>query len=171
LRNVGGNARSGAGDLIAGAVVEGDDEIERGIGLGELDGVVDQPQDIAVEAVAGADHPDLDAVLVQIGEVAPDEAAHQAKQVVDLLARAPPILRGEAEEGEMGDAELERCLDRAADALHPLPVTLGARKPPLSGPTTVAIHDDGNMPRDRQIGHGPGEFVHGKRHVFKAPIG
>ena len=65
----------GAGDLVAGAVVEGDGEIERGVVLGELDSVVDHPQQVGVETVARADHADLHAVLVQIGEIAADEAA------------------------------------------------------------------------------------------------
>ena len=75
----------GAGDLVAGAVVEGDGEVERGIVLGQFDGVVEHAQNVVVEPSARADHADLHAVLVQIGEVAADEAAQQTEQVVDLL--------------------------------------------------------------------------------------
>src|SRR4249919_937034 len=107
---------------------------------------------------------------MQIGEVAPDKAPHEAEQIVDFLPRARPILRREAEQREMGDAELARSLDRAPHAIHPLAMTLGARQAPLGCPAAVAIHDDGDVPRYRHLGLRPAKLLYCKRHVFGAPI-
>src|SRR5262249_3229110 len=134
-----------ASNLVAGAVVEGDGEIERGIVLGKIDGVVDQPENIGLEPGARSNHADLHPVLMQIGEVASDEAAQQAKQVVDLLFRTCPVLRRKAEQSEMSDAKLDASLDRAPDALDALAMTFGARQPTLCGPAAIAVHDDRDM--------------------------
>ena len=91
--------------------------------------------DVVIEAGARADDADPHAVLVQIGEVAPDEAPHQAEQIVDLLPRPRPVLRREAEQREMGDAELERGLDRAPHALHALAMAFGARQARARAPS------------------------------------
>ena len=124
---------------------EGDDEIERGIVLGKVDGVVDQPENIGLEPGACSNHADLHPVLMQIGEVASDEAAQQAKQVVDLLFRTCPVLRRKAEQSEMSDAKLDASLDRAPDGLDALAMTFGARQPTLCGPAAIAVHDDRDM--------------------------
>src|SRR6478672_7551759 len=106
---------------------------------------------------------------MQIGKVAPDEAPHEAEQIVDFLPRARPILRREAEQREMGDAELERSLDRAPHAIHALAMTLGARQAPLGCPAAIAIHNDGDAPRYRYLGLRPAKLLYCKRHVFGAP--
>ena len=119
--------------------------------------------------IARADDPDLHAVLVQIGEVAPDEAAHQAEQIVDLLLRPRPVLRREAEQSEMGDAELERGLHRAPHALHALAMTLGARQSPLAAqrplPSMMMA-----ICRGGRLGVRPGKLLNCKRHGLNAPI-
>ena len=71
----------GAHDLVAGAVVEGDDRA----GGGRLPavrrlGLLDQAGDVGRQPLALADDADADALRVQIGEVAADEEAEQAEQ-------------------------------------------------------------------------------------------
>ena len=144
--------------------------MQRRIVFGEQNGVVDQPQNVVVEASTGADDPDLDAILVQVGEITPDKAAHEAEQVMDLLSRARPVLGGEAEQGEMRDAKLECGLDRPPDALDTLAMALRAWEPPLPGPASVAIHDDGDVPRGRHLCRRPGKLLYCERHVLSAPI-
>jgi hypothetical protein len=80
-------------NLVPSAVVKSDGEIERGILLSEIDGIVDQSQNLGVQSGARADHADFYAVLMQVGEIAPDEATQQAKQIVDFLFRARPVFR------------------------------------------------------------------------------
>ena len=107
---------------------------------------------VALEPRARADHADLHAVLVQVGEIAADEAAHQPEQIVDLLPRPRPVLRGEAEQSEMGDTKLERGLDRAPHAFDALTMTLGARQAALGGPAAIAVHDDRDMAGNGPVG-------------------
>ena len=49
----------------------------------------------------------------EFGEVAADKAPKKPEQVVDLLLGARPVLRGEAEQGQVGDALLHGRLDGA----------------------------------------------------------
>ncbi len=160
-----GDAARGAGDLVAGPVVEGDDQIERGIVLGELDGVVDQPEQVRLESASRPDHANFHTVLVQIGQVAADEAAQEAEQVVDLLPGARPVLRGEAEQREMGNAELERGVDRAPYAFDALAMAFDPGQAAFGGPASVAVHDDRDMAYGRSVGRLPRKLIDRKRHV------
>jgi hypothetical protein len=64
----------------------------------------------------------------------------------------------------MGEAEFERGLNCAADAVHAAAMAFGARQSALGGPAAIAVHDDRDMarcrpfPRDRRL-------IHRKRHV------
>src|SRR4029079_18388330 len=138
--------------------------IERGVVLGELHRIVDQAEQVVLEARPRADHADPDTVLVQIGEVATDEAAQQAKQIVDFLARTRPVLRGEAEQSEMGYAELLRGVDRAPYALDALAVAFRARQTALGRPAPLAVHDDRDMTGDLSVGRLEGKLIHRQRH-------
>src|SRR4029078_263441 len=80
-----GNAASSAGDFVTGAVVEGDGEVERGVVLREFDRVVDHLEHVVLKAFTRADDVDLDTILVKVGQIAADEAAEQAEEIVDLL--------------------------------------------------------------------------------------
>src|SRR5262249_56255633 len=91
---------------------------------------------------AGSNGADGDGILVQVGKVASYEGAQQAKQIVDLLFRARPILRRKAEQSEMSDAELDASLNRAPDTLDTLAMTFGARQPALCGPPAIAVPDN-----------------------------
>ena len=135
------------GDLGAGAVVEGDDERDRLIVARQLHRLVDQRHQLGLDVGALADDADLDAGLVQLGEVAADEALHQPHQIVDLVDRARPVLGREAVEREVGDAELDRRAHRAPHRLDAVAMTDGARQAVLAGPAPVAVHDDGDVAR------------------------
>src|SRR3546814_1810344 len=91
-------------------------------------------------------------------------------QIVDLLLRPRPVLRREAEQSKMGDAELERGLHRAPHTLHALAMTLGARQSPIACPAAVAVHDDGDVPRRRRLSGQPSKLLNCKRHGLNAPI-
>ena len=65
----------------------------------------------------------------------------------------------------MGDAELERGLDRAPHAFHALAMAFGARQTALGGPAPVAVHDDRDMANGRSVGRLPSKLIHRKRHV------
>ena len=96
--DLGGDPRRRARDLLARAVVEGDDQRQPVVVLGQLLGLFQQPPDVRIEIAALADHAHLDAVLVQLGEIVADEAAQQAHQVADFGRRARPVLRAEGKD-------------------------------------------------------------------------
>src|SRR5262249_7826890 len=117
-----------------------------------------------IDARPLADDADAHAVLVQLGQVAPDEALHQPHQVVDLARRPRPVLRREAVDGEILHAELDGGAHRAAYGLHSHAMADRARQSPLRRPPPVAVHDDRDMagcPHTRVLpGHGLVVLVH-----------
>ena len=80
--------------------------------------------------------PLLDHVLLQ-----------EVHEEVELLLRPLPVLAGKAIERELLDAQPGRFLGDAADARDAAAVPLDARQAALPGPTPVAVHDDGDVPR------------------------
>ena len=102
-----------------------------------------------------------DAGLVQLGEIAADEALHQPHQVVDLLGRARPVLGREAVEREVAG-----CRDRSRRAPCAAPPRRPCDgRPSAAGrawrPAAVAVHDDGDVARHRRRSRSPsrGGFV------------
>src|SRR5262249_58356351 len=72
-RDGGRYAARGACDFLAGAVIEGDDQDEPAVVLGQLLGFVQQPADIGVETLALTDDAHPHATAVEIGEIVPNE--------------------------------------------------------------------------------------------------
>ena len=64
-----GQPPRGPGDFGPRSVVEGDLQVERGIVGGERDRLVDEGQQLRIDAVALADHADAHAVLMQLGQI------------------------------------------------------------------------------------------------------
>ena len=115
-------------------------------------GLVDHRQHLGLERGALADHPDGDAVAMQLGEIAADEALHQAHQIVDLVRRPRPVLGREAVDRDELDAEFHRRPHRAgAPPRRPCCGRWRAAGRALR-PAAVAVHDDarrGAAPRPR----------------------
>src|SRR5207249_1254597 len=91
--DVTGDSPDATDDLIAAAVVESEDQLQRAVGGGQLLGLPDHPQDVGGQSFAPADDGDPDAPSVQVGDVAIDVEAEQAEQEVDLGWRPRPVLR------------------------------------------------------------------------------
>ena len=81
-------AEHGAGDFLPAAIVEGDDEFQLGVVAGQALRILEQGHDAGFEAVAAADHSDLDAGPMQLGHVLADEAAQQIEQKRNFGSRA-----------------------------------------------------------------------------------
>ena len=96
-------------DLVAAAIVEGDDEVQRAVVRGQRLGLFEQARaDVRREPVALADDLHPDAVLVQFGKIAADEKLQQPHQVADFGFRPRPVFRRESVDGQPGDAECRR---------------------------------------------------------------
>src|SRR6266478_5219187 len=61
--------------------------------------------------------------------------------------RAFPVFDAEAVQGELAEAEATAFLDGAAHTLDAAAVALDARQAALLRPAAVAVHDDGDVPR------------------------
>src|SRR5262249_30575764 len=85
--------------------------------------------------------------IVQLGEVFADEAAQQPHQIGDFRGRSRPVFRAEGKDCQITDAEVAGGAHRAAQCLDTTPMPLDARQATRGGPTSIAIHDDGHMPR------------------------
>src|SRR3546814_8447440 len=92
-----------------------------------------------------ADHPEPDAVVVQVGDLAAQVEPQELHQVADLLWRPAPVLGGEPEQRQIADAKLAGGLDGAPHRLRTLAMAKAAQHPASPRPPAVAIHDDGNM--------------------------
>ena len=127
--------RAARGDLLARAVIEGDDEDQPGIAARQLLGLLQQAADLGVEIVALADDAHPHVVAMQLGKIVADEAAQQPHQVADFRRRPRPVLRAEGEEGENADAEIAGRADGAAQRLDAAPMALAARQSALRPPS------------------------------------
>jgi len=134
-------------DLVPRAVIEGDDQRHPLIVVGQGFRFLDHLAQVRAQMLALADHPHLDARLVQLRQVLADEPLHQAHQLAHLVDRPRPVLAGERVKREILDPHGARLADDAAHRLHPAPVALGAAQAPLQRPAPIAVHDDRHMPR------------------------
>jgi hypothetical protein len=107
----------------------------------------------------------LTPVLMQFGQVVADEAPQQTHQIVNLRGRARPVLGAEREDGEDGDAQVPGRADRLAQGLDAAAMPLSARQAARGRPSSIAVHDDGDMTRHREcrqrgsgLGHRHGDF-------------
>src|SRR5690606_30186098 len=66
---------------------------------------------------------------------------------VDLIGWARPVLRREAVERQVGNAELDGCAHSAPHGLDAIAMADSARQAMLAGPAPIAVHDDGDVLR------------------------
>ena len=71
----------------------------------------------------------------------------QLHQEAHLGARPLPVLIGEYEQGEVGDANLARGFDHRAHRVLAAAMALRTGKPVLARPSPVAVHHDRDMAR------------------------
>ena len=91
-------------------------------------------------------------VLVQLrrlGLEVMDEIFHQR---IHLVLGPVPVLGGKGVEREIFDAEFAGGADDFARRIGATPVPLDAGQMPCPGPAAVAVHDDGNVLRQRRLG-------------------
>src|SRR5439155_22638550 len=80
--------------------------------------------------------PLVDQVLMQEGH-----------QEIEFRLRPLPVLGTEAVERELPDAEAAAFFDRRANAFYAAAVTFVSWQAALLRPSAVAVHDDGDVPR------------------------
>jgi hypothetical protein len=84
---------------------------------------------------------------VQFVDLLADIEPQQAHQIVDFVGRPFPVLRGKCEQGQMAHAQFAARLDGSSDRFGARAMAGDPRQPARARPTSVAVHDDGDMDR------------------------
>src|SRR5438046_3744938 len=135
----------GVEQLVAPAVVEGDEEREaRVVARLERD-VLEPATDGQRHAGRAPDHAQPHLVLHEVRQLAIDRLLEQPHQHCDLVLRAVPVLRGERVEREEAQPGRVGGADDRARRLHALAMAGHARQAALDRPAPVAVHDDGDV--------------------------
>ena len=112
------------------------------------------------ERLGAADHVEADVVAQQRRELEAEVALEQHHQRADFSGRALPVLDRERVERQHLEAEPRRGFDDVADRVDAGAMPFDARQVPLAGPAAVAVHDDGDVPRQ------PIEFDLARQRLF-----
>ena len=112
---------------------------------GQRLGFLEQRGDVGGKPGAQADHPHADVVAMKLGEIVAEVTLEKLHQHRDFFGRPAPVLRGEAVDRQIGDAELDRRAHRAAHRLDAAPMALETRQAARLRPAPVAVHDDGDV--------------------------
>ena len=94
-----------------------------------------------------ADHVEADVVAQQRLELEAEVALEQHHQRADFGGRALPVLDRKRVKGQDFEAQARRGLDDVADRVDAGAMAFDARQVALAGPAAVAVHDDGDVPR------------------------
>jgi hypothetical protein len=140
------------------------------VARGEPLRLLDQLHQAGVEALAAADHLEADAVGVQPRHFLLQHGDEQLHQEADFFLGPPPILAAEGEQGQVLDAQLAATAGHRAHRVDALAMPRHPRQEAALRPAAVAVHDHGDVPRDRRgagnvlcralvVGHGRGADV------------
>jgi hypothetical protein len=88
-----------------------------------------------------------------------DVAVEEPHQAANLRRGAVPVLGGEREERQVGDAEIGAALDDLADPVRPAPMAVQSWQAAALGPSAVPVHDDRDMAGALALGQ-PLDCVH-----------
>ena len=94
------------------------------------------------DAVPAAEEAGADALPREVGQLPVDRLAEDLHQRGHLVGRPRPVLGRERVDGERGDAEVDRGLDRPPQRPRSLAVARLDRQAVAGRPAAVAVHDD-----------------------------
>ena len=91
----------------------------------------------------------------------PQEALEQLHECSDFDLRSLPVFAGERIEGEVLHAEFAAAFDYLTNALCTFAMSTGSHLATLFGPAAIAVHNDGDVARDRVKVVSGGGSAHG----------
>src|SRR5690606_414234 len=103
--------------------------------------------DVDREFVDSADHLEPDVVLGKRLQLAAQVSLEQRHQRGDLGGGTLPVFDGERVQRQYLDAQPGTGFDDLTHGARARPVTFHPRQVTLTGPATVAVHDDGDVCR------------------------
>ena len=113
--------------------------------LGELLGLSDGILQSRVQRLRVAQMYQPHAGLVQFPGLRLNLFGQDGQKPVHFIGGAAPVLGGKGVESHHGHSTLSQRAHHVANVGHTLLVPRPAGQIPAGGPTTVAIHDDGDM--------------------------
>ena len=143
----GHGAAGGVDNLGAAAVVERDVEQHAGVGRGLALGSAQLFEHVRRQRIGPADHLEADVVAQQRRQLEPQVALEQHHQRAHFRRRPLPVLDRKRVEREHLEPEARGGLDDVADGVDAGAMAFDARQVALPGPAAVAVHDDGDVPR------------------------
>ncbi len=156
--NPGGDGANGVRDFAARAVIEGQDDLEAGAVAAGLDGLFEAGEAGGGEFFDVADGAQSDIAVEDFLGAFLQKAFEQEHEALDFVFWAFPIFRRKGVESEEFHPGIGSRLESLAHGFGALFMAGEAREASLACPTTVPIHDDGNMAWDGGMG---GRFVQG----------
>ena len=167
VADLGRDAAHGVDDLGPAAVVDRQAHAEARIARTQANGLVEFPHRAFGQPFAAADpgHPGI--AGHDLRPLFHEVPLEQLQEKIEFLGRAFPVFAGKAIKRDLLDAQPVALFRHPADAGGALAMSFDARQAPLPGPAPVAIHDDGDVPRQtigrnvRKFGRCCGQAWHG----------
>jgi len=145
----------GIDELRPAGVVERDVQQEL-IAAGRLrEGLADGSSRVVRQLVEAAEEADPDALLLELGRLAPDRLLEEGEQAADLVVRAGPVLAAEGIHGDDRDAPPDRVAEEGPDRLDAGGMAFDLGQPALASPAAIAVHDDRDVAREIAVGQQP----------------
>ena len=101
--------------------------------------------DVAGKLRQPAERLEADIVLHERRKLEPQILFEQFHQDIDFASRTFPVLNGERVERQNGNVEPSASLHDFSNGSDPRPVSFDTRQPAPFRPSTIAVHDDGDM--------------------------
>lgn len=87
--------------------------------------------------------------MAKFGKFLGNQAFKQIHQEIDFFERALPVFGGEGIGGEDGNAPVFAATDEFFEGFGSLAVSGDAKEVALFGPASVAVHDEGDVLREK----------------------
>ena len=86
---------------------------------------------------------------LELVAAAVDDVAIETHEPADLLGGALPVLGGKCIDAQIGNTHFDGSLDDIEEGILATCVTVSTLKTSLLGPTSIAVHDDGDVLGDK----------------------
>ena len=151
LDAVGGEAPRGVNNLVPAAVVHADVGLKALIVRGNFVCAGNERAQLRTDGPELAENFQADMVALHLVDGLMQVFFEQGHDCLHLVRRALPVFRGKRIDSQIFDAEILAAGRNAAECLRAGRVAHFARQSALFRPAAVAVHNDGDVPRERVV--------------------